>query len=339
VWVEAVRGTVVETRHRVHAAIVDTEGRLTATIGDPDLVTFWRSGAKPFQSLPLVRDGALERFHVTTAELAVACASHSAEPRHLELVRSLLARADLSERDLLCGAHPPFSEAVARDYAKRGVRLTAIHSNCSGNHAGMLVLARHHGWPTDLYIRGDHPVQQRCLAEVSEWSGVAPDRIGTGVDGCGVVTFALPLRGIAAAYAALGRAARERTEPRGEAAAMIVQAMLRYPEVIAGEGRPCTEMMQAHPGEVITKGGSAGVYSAVLVQEGVGVALKVEDGHGTASALAMAAILAELGLRPQPERLLAQPITNTRGETVGELRVRGGFDGSSAGASKRAAHA
>ncbi|HXQ28753.1 MAG TPA: asparaginase [Gemmatimonadales bacterium] len=326
-WVEGTRGSVVETRHRVHAAIVDTEGRIVATSGDPDLVTFWRSGAKPFQAMPLVRDGGVERFGVTAAELAVACSSHSAEPRHLELVRSLLARADLSERDLLCGPHPPLSEAVARDYAKRGVRLTAIHSNCSGNHAAMLVLARHHNWPSEFYIRADHPVQQRCLAEVAEWSSVSGEHIGTAVDGCGVVCFALPLRAMALGYATLGREANARSDSRGEAASTIVQAMLRHPEIIAGEGRACTDLMQAHPGRVVTKAGAAGVHCALLVQEEVGIALKVEDGQGAAAALAMAAILAELGLRPQPERLVAQPITNTRGEVVGELRTRGGLEG------------
>jgi L-asparaginase II len=326
VWVEETRGRVVEARHRVHAAVLDVEGRLTARAGDPDLVTFWRSGAKPFQALPLARDGAMEHFHVTSEELAVTCASHSAEPRHLELVRSLLARADLSERDLLCGPHPPLSETVARDYVKRGVRLTAIHSNCSGNHAAMLVLARHHEWPVEFYIRPDHPVQRRCLSEVAEWSAVEPQRIATAVDGCGVVCFALPLRAMARAYARLGHEGNDHAEPRGEAAGAIVQAMLRHPELVAGEGRACTELMRAHPGQVLTKAGAAGVYCAVLVQEDVGIALKVEDGNGTAAALAIAALLAELGLRPQPERLVAHPITNTRGEVVGEMRARGGLD-------------
>jgi L-asparaginase II len=194
----------------------------------------------------------------------------------------------------------------------------------------MLVLARHHGWPVDFYIRSDHPVQRRALTEVSEWAAVPSEQIGTGVDGCGVVCFALPLRAMALAYATLARAAKDRTDARGLAAATIVDAMLRYPELVAGEGRPCTDMMRAHPGRVITKAGAAGVYCALLVQEEIGIALKVEDGHGVAASLALAAILVELGLRPQPERLVTQPITNTRGAVVGELRVRGGLDGGSA---------
>src|SRR5436189_89348 len=187
----------------VHVAVVDAAGKLVAKVGDPDLVTYWRSAAKPFQALPLAADGVLERFAITTEQLALCCASHSSEPQHVAIVRDLLRKIECSERDLLCGPHPPLSETVARDYASRGVRLTAIYSNCSGKHAGMLALARHHGWPTDFYTRVEHPVQRRCLEEVSRWTDVAVPDIKTAVDGCGVVCYGLPLRQMALAYARL----------------------------------------------------------------------------------------------------------------------------------------
>src|SRR5438094_3674945 len=151
--IEQLRGGAVEAWHDVHVAVVDGAGKLVAHVGDPDLVTYWRSAAKPFQALPLAADGVLERFAFTTEELALCCASHSSEPQHVAIVRDLLRKIGCGERDLLCGPHPPLSETVARDYASRGVRLTAIYSNCSGKHAGMLALARHHGWPTDFYTR------------------------------------------------------------------------------------------------------------------------------------------------------------------------------------------
>jgi L-asparaginase II len=286
-----------------------------AEAGDPALVTFWRSGAKPFQALPLVADGVVGRFGITVPELAICCSSHSSEPAQVQFVFDLLAKIGCSERDLMCGPHPPLSPVVAQDYARRGVRLTAVYSNCSGNHAAMLALARHHGWPVELYTRLEHPVQQRCLAEVSRWTGLPVERIGTAVDGCGVVCFALPLKHMAWAYARLGKG----EEGRGKG---VVEAMLRHPELIAGEGRPCTEMMRAHPGRVVAKVGASGVYCGLLTREGYGVALKVEDGHGDAAVLAMSAVLAQLGVRPQPE---SQPIVNTRGEVVGELRVNGGL--------------
>src|SRR3989449_3355976 len=134
--VEQVRGGVVEAWHDVHVAVVDAPGRLVSSTGDPELVTFWRSAAKPFQALPLVEDGAVERFGLTTEELALVCASHSSEPAQVARVRDLLAKIGCAERDLLCGPHPPLSEPVAQEYAKHGVRLTAVYSNCSGKHAG-----------------------------------------------------------------------------------------------------------------------------------------------------------------------------------------------------------
>ena len=314
--VEQLRGAVVEAWHDVHVAVVDRGGRLVAQAGDPELVTFWRSAAKPFQAAPLVEDGVMERFGLTGEELALVCASHSSEAGQVAKVRELLVKIGCSERDLLCGPHPPLSERVAQDYQSRGVRLTPVYSNCSGKHAGMLALARHHDWPTAFYTRPEHPVQQRCLAEVSRWTGVPREEIQTGVDGCGVVCFALPLRNMALAYAKLGS---------GERGA-VVQSMLHHPDLVAGDGRPCTEIMRAHPGRVIAKVGAEGVYCALLVGEGLGVALKVADGHGLASVLAMAAVLEGLGLRPLPPSLGVRPNLNTRGEPVGELRVNGGLE-------------
>ncbi len=331
--VEQLRGEVVEAVHDVHVAVVDAGGRLVARNGDPDLVTFWRSAAKPFQALPLVADGVMERFGLTDADLALACASHSSEPGQVARVREFLAKVGCSERDLLCGPHPPLSERVAQDYQTRGLRLTAVYSNCSGKHAGMLALARHHGWPTAFYTRLEHPVQQRCLVEVSRWTDVPAAEIKTGVDGCGVVCFGMPLRNMALAYARLAIADfglriadSQGARPMRNPQSAIVESMLRHPELVAGEGRPCTDLMRAHPGRVIAKVGAEGVYCALLPQEGLGVALKVADGHGIASALALAAVLETLGLRPRPDSLGARPNVNTRGETVGELRVNGGLE-------------
>lgn len=331
--VEQLRGDLVEAVHDVHAAVVDARGRLIARTGDPDLVTFWRSAAKPIQALPLVEDGVTDRFGFTSEELALVCASHSSEPGQVARVRELLGKIGCSERDLLCGPHPPLSEPVARDYATRGVRLTAVYSNCSGKHAGMLALARHHGWPTEFYPRAEHPVQQRCLREVSRWTDVPVAEVRTATDGCGVVCFGIPLRKMAWAYARLGiadsglRIADSKDGgPIRNPQSAIVQSMLRHPELVAGEGRPCTELMRAHPGRVVVKVGAEGVYCALLPRDGLGVAIKVADGHALASALAIAAVLEQLGLRPRPESLTTRQLLNTRGEPVGELRVNGGLE-------------
>jgi L-asparaginase II len=341
--VENRRGSFVESRHIVHVAVVDRDGELVAHAGDPDLVAFWRSAAKPFQALPLVEDGVADRFGLTREDLALACSSHSSEQGQVALVREFLQRIGCTERELLCGPHRPLSETVARDYETRGVRLTAVYSNCSGKHTGMLALAKHHDWPTQFYTRVEHPVQQRCLAEVSRWTEVPAERIGVAVDGCGVACFAIPLRSMALAYARLAiadfglridkaevvtRHGAHTDNPQsaiGNPQSRIVEAMLHHPDLIAGSRRPCTELMRAHPGRVVTKVGAEGVYSALLLREGLGVALKVEDGHSVASALALAAVLAELGVKPQPASLVARPTTNSRGDVVGEMRVNGGL--------------
>src|SRR6266545_2588148 len=329
--VEQLRGSLVEARHRVHVAVVDAAGRLQAGVGDAELVTYWRSAAKPFPALPLFEDGVVERFALTTQDLALCCGSHSSEPGQVALVRDLLAKIGCGERDLLCGPHVPLSEHVAQDYQTRGVHLTPVYSNCSGKHAGMLALARHHGWPTEFYARLEHPVQQRCLAEVSRWTDVPAGEIATAVDGCGVVCLGLPLQNMARAYARRGKGdggggTGGATSPVPRPSSRIIEAMLRHPELMAGEGRPCTELMRAHPGRVIAKVGAEGVYCAVLPREGLGVALKVTDGHAVASALALAAVLEELGLRPRPASLGSRPNVNTRGETVVELLVKGGLE-------------
>ena len=313
--VERRRGAIVESTHEIHAAVVGADGQLIASTGNPDQVTFWRSAAKPIQALPIVLDGAADAFALDDAELALACASHSSEPAQVERVRRMLAKIGCGEDDLLCGPHAPLSETVAQDYRARGVTLTAIHSNCSGKHAGMLALARHRGWPTAGYVAGEHPVQRRCLEEVARWTDVAVRDIGTGVDGCGVLCFALPLRRMALAYARLGARA-------DHAARRIRTAMLAHPELIAGAGRPCTEVMTAAPGKVIAKVGAEGVYSALIVEGNIGIALKVADGHTQAAVFALHAVLGELGVG---QGAAVRPVRNSRGLVVGEMRVNGGL--------------
>lgn len=313
--VERSRGGTVESVHEVHVAVVGADGRLVAAAGKHDLVTFWRSAAKPFQALPLVLDGAADAFGLDSAELALTCASHSSEPAQVDRVRAFLAKIGCAESDLQCGPHTPLSEAVAQAYRSAGVTLTAVHSNCSGKHTGMLALAKHHGWPTADYVAAAHPVQRRCLEEVARWTGLQPSEVGTAVDGCGVLCFAVPLRRMARAYANLG-ASREPGPSR------IRAAMLAHPELVAGAGRPCTEVMTAFPGKVIAKVGAEGVYSALLVDQRIGVALKVADGHTQAAVLALHAVLGELGLGAGAA---VRPIRNSRGLVVGDMRVNGGL--------------
>jgi L-asparaginase II len=269
--IESTRSGLVESVHRVSAAVADASGRLVASAGEPGLLTFWRSAAKPFQALPLVMDGAAEHWGFGPRELAIACASHSSEPAHRELAEAMLRACGCQEEQLACGPHPPLSPAVAEEVARTGVKLTPKWSNCSGKHSGMLALARHHGWPTEGYARADHPVQQRILVEVSRWTGVAPGELRLGVDGCTAVCFGLPLVAMATAYARLGTSEEA-------AARRLREAMWAHPELVAGTGRLCTELMTACRGSVLAKVGAEGIYSAALPALGLGVTVKVEGG-------------------------------------------------------------
>jgi L-asparaginase II len=285
ILVEAVRGDVVEARHRVHAVAV-LDGKVVASAGDPGLTTLFRSSAKPIQALPLVR----ARPDLGDAEIAIACASHLHRPDQLEPVRSLLAAAGATEDELECGSEP-----------------TRLEHNCSGKHAGMLLLCRLNGWPPEGYRLPSHPCQQATLAEVARAAGVAPESMPTAIDGCGVVTFALALERMAVAFSrieALGGGSR------------VADAMRARPELVRGDGAPDTELMRLGGGW-IAKGGAEGLLCAS--RDGLGIALKVEDGAQRPLGPALATFLGELGL--EAGDLASAPVVNSRGEVVGELRV------------------
>ena len=315
------RGGVVESAHRVHAAIADGRGRLVAWAGDPDRVTFFRSSAKPFQMMPLVEDGVVERYGLTDRHLAVCCASHNGEAGHLDLVRELLARGGFDESALECGPHVPLGEAAAEGLRSAGIAPAPIHNNCSGKHAGMLLLARHHGWSPGGYIHPDHPVQKRMLAEVARWTGLPGREIETGTDGCGVVCFAVSVRRMAAAFAGLA----ESVEPRGQPGpATIVRAMTSCPFEVAGTDRLCTDLMRRAGGEVLVKLGADGVYGGAWLNRGWGFALKIEDGNRRALEAALIATLRQVGALSEEDvehldRYARPTVMNTLGNPVGSV--------------------
>jgi L-asparaginase II len=325
--VVATRGNLVESIHRVSAAVVRADGTGLARTGEPDLVTFWRSAAKPFQALPIVQDGAADHWGLTSEELALACGSHSSEPAHLRVVDGFLAKIGCGETDLACGGHPPLTDAVAKDFTRQRVTPTARWSNCSGKHAGMLALARYRGWPTRGYEQTDHQVQQRILEEVTRWTGIERSRVGIGADGCGVPSFAVPLRAMATAYARFGVSSEA-------AATRIREAMILHPFMIGGTDRLCTDLITAAGGGLIAKVGAAGVYGVTIISDEVGIALKVEDGDVHSARVALVGILSALarhgGLTTPLDRYCEAvgtkaelPILSTLGERTGTLHAVG----------------
>jgi L-asparaginase II len=279
------RGGVVEAIHRVHAVLVQ-DGQITDSAGDPSLVTLYRSSSKPLQALPLAR----ERDDVTEVELAIACASHRAEPAQLEAARSLLERAPATEADLELGP-------------QEGRGPSLLSHNCSGKHAGFLAVCSARGWPTEGYRLAGHPLQQLLLAEIAAAADVPETEVVTAVDGCGVLTFGLTLERMAYTFSRLAQL---------DGGGRIVAAMTAHPELIGYErGAVDTDLMRLRPG-YIAKGGAEGLICAAT-PDGAGIALKVEDGNMRALRPALASFLALGG------EFGTVPLVNTHGERAGEI--------------------
>lgn len=320
----ATRGGLPESEHRVIVAVVDQDGKLIASSGNCEQASWWRSAAKPFQALPIVLDGAADRFELSDEELALACASHNSEPRHLQVVSRLMDRLGITDDALSCGPHQPLSPDIALQVTREGIAMTSRWSNCSGKHAGMIALALHHGWPTAGYQDASHPVQQRIQAEVERWTGLAASELTLAPDGCTVVCFGLPIRSMAVGYARLG-------STRDSAAKRIVSAMLGHPYLLAGTGRLCTELMQAWPGEIIAKVGALGIYCATMPRLGLGLAVKIEDGDTRAAGVALLAVLRQVLERAGESgpdwttvrSYEAPEIRNSRGVLTGTMDVAG----------------
>jgi L-asparaginase II len=291
ILVEVRRNGAVEAVHRVHAVAV-RDGDVVAAAGDPALTCFMRSSSKPLQALPLVR----ARDDLPGDELAIACASHHDTPDQVAAARALLARAEATEAELELGP-------------QEGRPPELIHNNCSGNHAGMLALCRARGWPTQGYRLPEHPVQQACLEIHAEAAEVEPEALETGTDGCGIVTFALTLQQMAHAFSRL------ESLPGG---ARVAAAMRARPDLVGGPDGADYLLMRDAPAWV-AKGGAEGLLCAAG-PDGIGVALKTEDGASRAHTPALEAFLGRLGTY-LPE-LATRPVLNTRGEQVGDIVTR-----------------
>lgn len=293
VLVEVTRGPLVENVHRGHVAVVDWQGNLLYSAGDPRHLTYWRSSAKPFQALPVVESGAADHFGIEPKELALFCASHSGEKMHTETVLNIFQKIGLDPSLLQCGIHMPYHAETARAMTQSGEKPTSLHSNCSGKHSGMLTLVTHLGYDPATYLQLDHPLQQLILDYVAECSDYPRQEIAIGIDGCGVPVHGLPLFNMALAYARLTRPQGE--EKRIEACMRVTDAMMAHPEMVGGTERFCTDLMRTGHGTLVGKAGAAGVYCVGLMQEGIGIAVKCEDGSGRGRDPVVVEILQQLG--------------------------------------------
>ncbi|WBU63612.1 asparaginase [Paracoccus aerodenitrificans] len=320
--IEIWRGGLREGVHRGHAVIHDGRGIVEAW-GDPSAIIFPRSSCKIIQALPLVESGAADAAGLGAEQLALSCASHSGAALHVGKVRSWLEGMGLSETDLRCGCHMPWNKDENRLLTCGDHAPSQLHNNCSGKHAGFLSWVRHEKAGPE-YVELDHPLQQAIRSVTAEVTGEEP--AGVGIDGCSAPNFAGSITGLARAMAAF---AQPKEDTRGQAMSRLVQAMCTYPELVADEGRACTELMRAMGGRVAVKTGAEAVFIAIIPDRKLGVAVKIEDGGTRASEAAITALLVHLGVldkaHPVVGKLLTGPMVNWRSIEVGGLRLASGF--------------
>lgn len=307
------RGPLIESFHRGRAVFCDPTGKVLEATGDPEGYTYVRSSAKPFQALPLIVSGAAEAFGFTGEEIAVICASHSGEDHHLAVVRSVLEKAGLTEDDLQNGPHPPFHAPSAARLAHSGETPRPIHGNCSGKHAGMLALCVYEGWSIREYRSPDHPLQKAILNAVAEVCALEPDEVLLGGDGCGVPSFAMPLKNLATGFARLATADNLPDE-LAEGCRIVSDAMRANPHTVAGTGRFDTQLMQDT--SLLVKSGAEGVF-ACGSEDGWGMAIKISDGAGRAVKPAALSALARRGIEFSADE--PEAVTDLHGEVVGSM--------------------
>lgn len=319
----AYRGGLIENRHKVSLAIVGPKGNLLAYSGNPHLAAHMRSSAKPFQALALYLSGAIQRFGITPAEVALTCASHDGMEQHVTIAANYLHKIGLDESYLACGAHLPFDPAARKALQQAGQSPTVLHNNCSGKHTGMLATALALGANPRGYEQPEHPVQQLNLLTLRDLSG--HHHISYGVDGCSVPTFVLPLASAARMFALL--AEPEAAPPKyQEGLQAVFQAMQQHPDLVAGPQSIDTVLMQKLP-QLASKRGADGYYGMALRGTrwgSIGVALKVESGSNEAREPMVIRLLEELGILTSEVALeWRRPlIRNVRRLEVGYLEAR-----------------
>lgn len=338
ILVEVTRGERVESRHRGSVVVVSPTGEVIASSGNPDEFIFLRSAAKPFQLAPFVASGRFDAYDFPgpVEGLAIMAASHAGEDRHVRTIQALLRAGGLTREVLACGEAAPSDQETAQRLARDGEPPSAIRHNCSGKHAGMALHAKAAGWPVDTYWQPDHPVQQLALETVSVLSDVPAGEIALATDGCGVVTFGMPLRGLALAFARFADPSGVKDVALRGALERIRDAMMAHPELVAGERRERdTAIMQAAPGRLVSKGGAEGVQAVALLAGArgpgtgaVGLALAIEDGDrarrgrdaATVEALRQLNALDAEGLS-RLSAFASPPIRDPRGARSGEVRA------------------
>lgn len=315
---------MVECIHRGDIVAVDAEGIIIAAYGDPKKKTYWRSAAKPFQVIPLVEAGGLEHFGFTGEELAFMTSSHNGEERHVDTALSILNKLGQTPETLECGTAAPMYQKAASSLLKKGGSFNPLTNPCSGKHTSMLALALIRNYPLASYSDPAHPVQHEMFRTVSQITGVAIKDFTIGIDGCGVPVFGLPLLQMAKAYALLAKP-DNLPDIRANTLRIIASAMTSHPYFVAGTNRLDTALMETTKGRILAKLGAEGVYCVSVMDQGIGIALKIEDGNKRAIDPVITELLSRLGFLSENELLSLQNyhtplVKNHRGEIIGTIK-------------------
>lgn len=319
------RGDLVDLTHIGHVAVTDYTGKILYHYGNAERVTFARSSAKPLQVIPVLESGAATEYGLTDKEVALMCSSHSGENFHVDAIRSILQKAGLTEKYLKCGTHYPFAKYAAEELRSNGLKPKEVHNNCSGKHSGMLITAKHLGEDLDSYYKADHPLQQRIIKTLAEVCEYDENKIIIAIDGCGVPVHAMPLYKFAQAFAKLSKP-EVFGEKRGQVAKRLVDAMIAYPEMVAGTDRFCTDLMKVCGDRLFAKSGAAGFYAIGLKDKGIGMTFKVEDGaKGIVYAMTLEVLRQFDAITPAElhklEKYYMLQDKNYRGEIVGQTKI------------------
>lgn len=324
--IKVYRGDYIESTHQVHVAVVTAAGKLLAYYGDPNRLTFARSSMKPLQALPTIESQAVDEYNISEKELSLFCASHNGEPFHRKSAADVLEKINLQESHLQCGTHVPRDTESYKKLIKSGGELTPYYSNCSGKHSGMLAGCVKQGMDVDTYRELEHPYQQQILDVISDVTQYEREKIATSVDGCGVPVHRVPLFNLALAF---GRLAKPEdwtagSEARKHALTRVRDAMVAYPEMVAGTDRFDTDLMAAFNKRIVAKGGAEGVHCFGDQQTGIGVAVKVEDGNGRATNVASMEVIKQLKVGNEViwdklKTYANAPVLNARQETIGKI--------------------
>jgi L-asparaginase II len=325
ILVQMRRGDMVESFFRGAYAVMDEAGQSIDSAGDIDRLVYPRSALKPIQALGVMRSGAAEAFQLSLPEIALACASHNGEERHVRIVKHWLGRLGFSCDVLECGIHASMNKETMLDFVREGRHLTPAHNACSGKHASFITQALHLKVPVKGYSAFDHPVQQYVNSTIEEVIEIDVKEAPKGIDGCQVPVIGMPLKKLAR-----GMSKMARPETLGTALARgaekIITAIQTHPDLIAGTGRFCSAITQESGGRILAKMGADGVFCAILPERGWGIALKIDDGHLVAAEVALMGILKKHNLlteTPNWNRWANPPIMTWNKQVVGEISFVG----------------